>query len=120
MHHLLALDPEREAVVHCGCCGNPQRRRVAQGLLSKKVAGVEQRDGGLLALVGNYALLGATLLKTKYCVCRISLGEKRLLRFHFNNPLGKPDAGKKRNRFKRLAALGVHHNTSSLKRLPPM
>src|SRR5664279_4086180 len=96
MHHANHLIPrnfERPAVVYSGGCAQTHARHCRKRSFANKIAGGEERDGGLLTAFGNDGEPCPALLQVKDRVGGISLGKESLTALQLNYFASKARAG---------------------------
>ena len=94
-NHRLSADFECQASIHRGGGCQMQSCDCRQRLLADKVAGRQQRNCGLFAILRNDCDFGAAFLKVENRVSWVTLAEKCLSGFQFDDGSAKSSVGKK-------------------------
>lgn len=100
--HLVPGDLERHAVVDGRGGRQPQSRNGGKRFLSDEVAGREERDCGLFAVLRDDGEFSPACLEVKDGVGLISLGEKSFFWLQFDDFPSKAGVGKKSGAVKSL------------------
>src|ERR1700721_3362989 len=108
--YLVPHDLERHASHQCGGGGGANLARSRESLLADKVTGRQQRNGGLLAFLGDNGKLCPARLKIENRVGWALLGKEELLRPQADESASFSFAGKIARSIKSLLRFFIHLN----------